>query len=466
MGRFACVEFHGVRQWVQISDPVSAMKLFLGAKQILPLLDGSCFAFRGARHARRNARPSTKSRSAHPRRLHVHRQAANSSVRVETVRPNVDLQLESGVIIPADSVQIKYFSVGLDEYPTKPLIYVFPSMSNTPFLIDSPEHSEKGWWRKIVGYGSSYGIDLNKFSVICASPLGSPYGSTSPITINSDTGKQWKSDFPVVTPLDMVTLHNILLEYLGIDKLSAIVGGSMGGMQVLHFAATFPHKYHRACAIAATGHTSPSTVGLRFVQRQAVKMDKLHGLRVARMMGTIGYRSREEFDRRFSWDLIDKDESKNAKAGGPDEEINFEVESYLKHQADLFERGGYDVDCYLTLSTACDRMALDYDLMRKNHAENSAKRAEESGVKEKKELLLLPYSTDVIMPPCELMKVASELGPHKDFRVHYEVLNTIHGHDAFMVPRHKEMTALCKRLRPFFNDGVDAVRRFHHEVSE
>ena len=442
------------------------MKLFLGAKQTLSLLDGRRFGFSDFRHAMRNARWSTKSGAALIRRFHVHKQAANNSTRVETVRPNVDLQLESGFTIPADSVQIKYFSVGLDDYPAKPLIYVFPSMSNTPFLIDSPEHNEKGWWRKIVGYGKSYGIDLNRFSVICASPLGSPYGSTSPTTINSATGKEWKSDFPTITPLDMVNLHNILLEHLGIDKLSAIVGGSMGGMQVLHFAANYPHKYHRACAIAATGHTSPSTVGLRFVQRQAVKMDKINGLRVARMMGTIGYRSREEFDRRFSWDPIQKDKNTNANTEGLDEEINFEVESYLKHQADLFERGGYDVDCYLTLSKACDRMTLDYNLMRKNHAENSKKAEKETGFREKKELLLLPYSTDVIMPPDELMKVASELGPHKDFRVHYEVLNTIHGHDAFMVPRHKETTALCERLYPFFHNGVDAVRRFHHEVSE
>jgi homoserine O-acetyltransferase/O-succinyltransferase len=388
-----------------------------------------------------------------------------SPIHVETIKPGVDLMLENGFKIPAKSLQIKYLSIGLNENPMKPIIYVFPSLSNSPFLIDSPEHNERGWWRKIVGYGESYGIDLNKFAVICASPLGSPFGSTSPVTINSDTGKKWEGDFPTITPLDMAKLHNILLEYLGVEKVSALVGGSMGGMQVLQFASLYPGKFHRACAIAATGHTSPSTVGLRFVQRQAVKMDKTKGLRVARMIGTIGYRSREEFDKRFSWDPIDIANSNcNNIKNMDEEEITYEVESYLKHQADLFERGGYNVDCYLTLSSACDRMSLDYDVMKTNHVNNVNDIDKITGLKEKKEMLLLPYSTDAIMPPCELMEVASNLGPEKDFRVHYEVLHTIHGHDAFMVPRHKEVTALCKRLRPFFIDGVDAVRRFHHDA--
>lgn len=394
-------------------------------------------------------------------------QGESSEIFVETIKPGVDLTLENGFKIPSKSLQIKYLSIGMNENPMKPIIYVFPSLSNSPFLVDSKEHNAKGWWRSIVGYGESYGIDLNKFNVICASPLGSPYGSTSPITTNEDTGKKWKNDFPTITPLDMANLHNILLEYLGIEKVSAIVGGSMGGMQVLQFAAMYPNKFHRACAIAATGHTSPSTVGLRFVQRQAVKMDKSKGLRVARMIGTIGYRSREEFDRRFSWDpMDDKNQysNRNNKNHADEEEVTFEVESYLRHQADLFERGGYDVDCYMTLSEACDRMSLDYDVMKENHVNNINDINEITGKKEKKEILLLPYSTDAIMPPCELLEVASTLGPQKDFRVHYEVLNTIHGHDAFMVPRHKEITALCKRLRPFFIDGVDAVRRFHHDA--
>ena len=207
-------------------------------------------------------------------------QGESSEIFVETIKPGVDLTLENGFKIPSKSLQIKYLSIGMNENPMKPIIYVFPSLSNSPFLVDSKEHNAKGWWRSIVGYGESYGIDLNKFNVICASPLGSPYGSTSPITTNEDTGKKWKNDFPTITPLDMANLHNILLEYLGIEKVSAIVGGSMGGMQVLQFAAMYPNKFHRACAIAATGHTSPSTVGLRFVQRQAVKMDKSKGLLV------------------------------------------------------------------------------------------------------------------------------------------------------------------------------------------
>ena len=271
-----------------------------------------------------------------------------------------------------------------------------PSMSNTPFFVDSAAQGEKGWWNHVVGKGPKWGIDLNRFNVICASPIGSPFGSSSPLTTNAATGRAWGSTFPTITPLDMARAHAVLLETLGLEKVFCVVGGSMGGMQALHFASEYPSMYDRCTAIASTGHTSPGTVALRFVQRSAVMMNPKEGLRIARMIGTIGYRSRQEFDERFSWSADQMDNNV----------LSFDVERYLTHQANLFEKRGYDVDCYQTLSKAMDLMQLEGDTMRRNIVqsygpgyldEKEASVPNAAKDNNKKQVMLLPYSSDMLM---------------------------------------------------------------------
>jgi homoserine O-acetyltransferase len=321
-------------------------------------------------------------------------------------------------------------------------------MSNTPFFVDSGENGEKGWWNHIVGHGKEFGIDLNEYDVMAASPIGSPFGSTSPLTVNRGTGEPWGNSFPVITPLDMARMHKLLLEHLGIEKVNTLVGGSMGGMQVLQFASEFPSAYERCVAVASTGHTSPGTVALRYVQRQAVLMDEANGLRLARMIGTIGYRSRKEFDERFSWLPVD--------AGGKDEGMGgggtFQVENYLHHQADRFERSGYDADCYRTLSKAMDLMSLDGDNMRESIVKQGG---------EQKEFMLLPYSSDMLMPPNELKSLGAALGKGREILVHVEILPTLYGHDAFLIGRPSEALPLNERLWHFLKGGIHEVRRFH-----
>jgi hypothetical protein len=142
------------------------------------------------------------------------------SIDVNTVNLSQggDLRLECGGIIPADRLESKYSIFGNEE---KPIVLLFPSMSNNAHAIDGNDGT-KGWWRAVVGYGKEYGIDLNSYRVLCPCPLGSPFGALSPL--------QWKQvSFPQITPADMALLHCRLLDYLNIEKVHAVVGGSMGG---------------------------------------------------------------------------------------------------------------------------------------------------------------------------------------------------------------------------------------------
>ena len=247
-----------------------------------------------------------------------------------TAALGVDLPLEHGSTLPAASLQVQYSRFG---DPSLPAVLLCPSMSNNTSPVDVEDGGADdaagagggggpGWWRRVVGEGPEYGIDLNLFQVLVPCPVGSPFGSTSPRTrrvLGDAASPRWAADFPQITPADMADGHAALLDHLGIDRVHAVVGGSMGGMQSLQFALRHPARAGRCVAIAATGQTSPSTVALRSVQRAVVRLDKgymggaydqddptagpLEGMGAARRFGTICYRSREEFDARFDWSV-------------------------------------------------------------------------------------------------------------------------------------------------------------------
>ena len=330
-------------------------------------------------------------------------------------------------------------------------------MSNDAHAIDS--ESSKGWWSSVVGYGKHFGIDLNTYRVVCPVPLGSPFGSLSPL--------QWKQgSFPQITTTDMATLHNRLLDHLNIERVHAVVGGSMGGttslhrvysndlkneltnqqtgMQALQFACMFPTRFVRCVAIASTGKTTPGTVALRSVQRSAIELDPefvsgnyaeenkfpRKGLGLARKIGTINYRSRTEFDARFDSTF---DESTNS----------FEVERYLNHQAEKFTY--YDPNCYLLLSKAMDLHDVDG-----LHETSSSIRAPPKD----REVCLLPYDTDVLMPPAESLSLSKKWSK-AGVRLYTEVLTSKNGHDAFLIQ--SEAPVLNSRLSSFLSGGVDSV---------
>lgn len=378
----------------------------------------------------------------------------NSSIphTIGVARPGIDLKLELGGTIPREALHIEYSTWG---DPTMPTIFLFPSMSNNCFPIPSPLvplTEAPGWWNRVMGVGSEFGLDLNKFHVVVGAVLGAPFGSTSPLSLNPSTGKKYGSEFPKITPADMAKAQSLLLDCLGIDRVDCVVGGSMGGMQSIQFACQFPDRYDKLISIASTAHTSPATVAIRSMQRVAVRADPnfatehypTSGLRIARMIGTVAYRSRLEFDSRFNW-LPRKTTGK------------FEVEEYLEKQADKFtEMVSYDADCYLLLSEAMDRM---------NIGVNGGFELGASRIPTDKQVMLLSYSTDVLTPPQDLERLASVLG-QRGVPVYYESINSLLGHDSFLAPG--EAQPLVFRMREFLEccDLLGSVHRVRRLVQE
>ena len=423
---------------------------------------------------------------------------------------------------------------------SKPVILVMPSMSHSA-LVCRPEGSSsgdelRGWWDDVVGRGSSFGIDLSIFRVVCASPLGGPYGSVSPLSLDpSRGGLPYRAHFPLVTPLDQARLAAAMLDHLGVGRVHGVVGASMGGMGVLHFAREFPQRYERFAVICSTARTSPSTQALRSVQRAAVRADPdfsggeyadltpphnqgpLRGMAIARMFGTICYRSREEFDQRFSSKPriggtigagTDGDDACSSSAAVPPSHL-LEVESYLSHAASTFT-GRYDANCYLTLSQAMDLMDIAQDIetpathpthphhaaavthtnathhaapahSAAPHVTNHVHGATATGIHAKtrhlhgrsyeqacseiprsKQALLLPIASDALIPPAELDHFGAVLGSQGK-RVHLERIHSLFGHDAFLKREDCQRT-FNPRLSHFFDpreeDGVQKVRAY------
>ena len=230
-----------------------------------------------------------------------------------------------------------------------------------------PVTGKPGWWETMIGPGKP--IDPDRYFVICSNVIGGCMGSTGPASINPETGKPWGLDLPVVTIPDMVRAQAMLVDHLGIDQLFCVAGGSMGGMQVLQWAAAFPERVFCAMPIAAAARHSSQNIAFHEVGRQAVMADPdwragryfdhgvrpLKGLAVARMAAHITYLSDEALHRKFGRKL------QNRAAPTFSFDADFQIESYLRHQGSSFvER--FDANSYLYVTRAMDYfdLAADY----------------------------------------------------------------------------------------------------------
>ncbi|WP_243663910.1 homoserine O-acetyltransferase MetX [Rhodothermus marinus] len=253
-----------------------------------------------------------------------------------------EFELESGVVLR--QVQVAYRTWGrLNPEGTNALVVCHA-------LTGSADVDQ--WWSDLLGPGRAF--DTDRFFVVCANVLGSPYGTTSPLTINPDTGRPYGPEFPLVTIRDTVNLHRRLLEHLGVRQVAVAVGGSMGGMQVLEWA--FQGDFVRAIIpIAVGGRHSAWCIGWSEAQRQAIYADPrwrggyydpddppVHGLAIARMIAMISYRSYQSFEARFGRRRMLRGE----------EEL-FAVESYLHYQGEKLVRR-FDANCYVRLTQKMD----------------------------------------------------------------------------------------------------------------
>jgi homoserine O-acetyltransferase len=285
-----------------------------------------------------------------------------------------------------------------------------------------------GWWEDCIGPGKAF--DTDRFFVICSNVIGSCYGSTGPASIDPGTGKPYGLNFPVVTVGDMVRAQVKLIDHLGIDQLLCVAGGSMGGMQVLEWAAHHPQRVHSAIPIATTAHHSPMLIAFSEVGRQAIYADPAWnhgayydqpqkpdaGLAVARMVGHITYLSEESMQVKFGRRL------QGLEKYGYEFDTEFEVESYLKYNGHKFTRR-FDANSYLYVTKA-----MDYFDLTQPTGSLAAAFADSTHVK----FLVISFTSDWLYPSYHSKQLVSALTA-AGVDVTYLDVKSSWGHDAFLL---------------------------------
>jgi homoserine O-acetyltransferase/O-succinyltransferase len=287
----------------------------------------------------------------------------------------------------------------------------------------------EGWWDNMIGPGKP--VDTNRFFVIGVNNLGSCFGSTGPMHTNPDTGRIYGADFPVVTVEDWVDSQARLVEALGITQLAAVMGGSLGGMQALSWSLQYPEKLRHAVVIASAPNLNAENIAFNEVARRAIVTDPdfhgghfyehgvvpKRGLRIARMLGHITYLSDDVMNTKFGRMLQSGDVLKYST-----QEIEFQIESYLRHQGDKFSEY-FDANTYLLITRA-----LDYFDPAKAHAHNLTQALARATA----QFLLVSFTTDWRFAPARSREMVQALVANQR-DVSYAEIDAPHGHDAFLL---------------------------------
>lgn len=299
-----------------------------------------------------------------------------------------------------------------------------------------------GWWDTMIGPGKA--LDTNKYCIICSNVLGSCYGTTGPASINPETGKAYSLNFPIVTVRDWVRLQERLITKLGIDRLYAVVGGSLGGQQALEWSLSYPDRVERTIILASSARLSPQGLAFNAVARNSILNDTNFnkgnyygsnqpnkGLAVARMLGHITYLSeasmRDKFGRRYQ----EKGDQPSFHLG-----VDFEVESYLEHQGQSFV-SRFDANSYLYITRAMDY----YDA-----AEGSGGDLDKACESAKSKFLLISFSSDWLYTPEQMKELAFSLYRNRKNISYVEIFSTF-GHDAFLLEADKITPHISKFLK-------------------
>jgi homoserine O-acetyltransferase len=329
-------------------------------------------------------------------------------------------------------ITIAYETYGTLSAARDNAIMVFHALSGDAHAAGRHSANDKraGWWDIVIGPGKA--LDTDRYFVISANVIGGCNGSTGPSSIDPATGKPYGTRFPIITIADMVEAQLLLLDHLGIEKLLAAVGGSMGGMQVLEMAVSHPDRLHLVVALATAARQPTQAIAFNEVGRQAIMADPdwrgghyyggkppSKGLAVARMVGHITYLSDEAMQEKFGRRLQDIQEY--TFTFKPD----FEVESYLHHQGLAFTNR-FDANTYLYITRALDY----FDLSRRHGDLISAFRDV------KARFLVMSFSSDWLHPPYQLKEIVSALRATHKHVSYYEVASHF-GHDAFLLEREK-----------------------------
>lgn len=365
--------------------------------------------------------------------------------RVEFL-PNDALSLDCGVSL--SPLTIAYQTYGeLNNSKSNAILVCHALTGDQHVANEHPVTGKPGWWRFMVGPGAP--IDTDRFFVICANCLGGCMGTTGPTSMNPDTQKPYNLGFPAVTIHDMVRAQAILLDHLGIDELFCVLGGSMGGMQVLQWASSYPDRVFSAIPIATAARHSAQNIAFHEVGRQAIMADSnwhggdydqhgaapAKGLAVARMTAHITYLSEPNLHRKFGRNL----QNREAITYGFD--ADFQIESYLRHQGITFV-DRFDANSYLYMTRAMDYfdLASDYggilaDAFRNSHAR----------------FCLVSFSGDWLFPTNEMKQILHALNACAA-NVSFVEIESDKGHDAFLL----EEPEMFNVLRGFLDAAAGA----------
>jgi homoserine O-acetyltransferase len=311
----------------------------------------------------------------------------------------------------------------------------------------SSEDGRVGWWEVLVGPGMP--LDTDRYFIICANVLGGCKGTTGPSSLNPATGKPYALDYPLITIEDMVRVQKKLLDYLGVERLLTVIGGSMGGMQALCWTVLYPGMVASAIPIATSPNLSAQGIAWDEIGRRAIMADSNWdngnyytpghprpeaGLAVARMVGHLTYLSEESMSNKFGRRLQNRD--KYSYSFG----VDFEVESYLQHQGEIFIKR-FDANSYLYITRAMDYFDLqgEYSSMAQAFARTQC------------HFLFISFSSDWLYPPAQsqlMVDALREAG--RGEAVEYFAALSPYGHDAFLLEAQQQgpvITRFLERVR-------------------
>ena len=306
-------------------------------------------------------------------------------------------------------------------------ILLFTGLSPPAHAAATERDPAPGWWQAMIG--PNLALDTNRYFIVCVNSLGSCFGSTGAASINPATGERYRLEFPEIAVEDIARAGFEAVRALGIERLDTVIGASLGGMSVLAFATQFPQAANRLISISGSPAASPFAIALRSVQREAILRDPdwkggqyapdhppRSGMRIARKLGTITYRSAGEWRQRFGRDPI-AGNTHTVSAFAP----HFAVESYLEAQAERFTRI-FDANCYLYLSSAMDR----FDLAEHGGSYAAALREVRARV------LVIGVETDMLFAIQEQAAIAVAF-EQNGTATRFARLPSLEGHDAFLV---------------------------------
>jgi len=350
------------------------------------------------------------------------------------VKPNIatinsPLKLLSGRVL--SQYDLKYETYGSLNKDGSNAVLICHALSGNHHVAGYYEGEDKpGWWNNMIGPGKP--IDTNKLFVVCLNNLGGCHGSTGPTSINPETNRVYGSDFPIITVSDWVTSQKELMSYLDIPFWKFVIGGSLGGMQALQWSFQYPELINNCIAIAAAPKLTAQNIAFNEIARQAIMKDPNwhngnyldkgvspdQGLALARMLGHITYLSDESMREKFGRDL------KTSKLNF-NYDVEFQIESYLKHQGEKFVTG-FDANTYMLMTKS-----LDYFDPIKDMSDSLISNLHKS----KSKFLIISFTSDWRFPPKRSKEIVKLLLDNKR-NVSYSEISADGGHDAFLMGNH------------------------------